>query len=171
MMTVEIQLTKGYVAVVDDCDADLADFRWYANRTHGLVYAVRSIYRGAGPHGNQYIHRVVLERVLGRAIADGLWPDHINGDGLDNRRANLREASIQQNHANSKRRERRRGEKQSSEFRGVYWNKQRRKWYAMIRCDKRTRYLACSSSELEAARAFDRAALELYGSFARINGV
>jgi hypothetical protein len=105
---------------------------------------------------------------LHRAIINapkGLYVDHINGDTLDNRRANLRIATNSQNQANRIRLK----SGTSSRYRGVTWNKASQKWQAGIKCNLKSTHLGLFESEEEAARAYDRAAREMFGSFARPN--
>lgn len=90
--------------------------------------------------------------------------DHINGNGLDNRRANLRLASHAQNHANSQKRK-----GKSSPYKGVSWSRSGAKWMATIRSAGKTTYLGVFTNPIEAAKAYDRAASEIYGEFARVN--
>lgn len=101
--------------------------------------------------------------ILGLSPGDGLEVDYINGDGLDNRRENLRNCTRRQNNRNA----RPRGG--SSRYKGVCWDKHCEKWFAYIRVEwdlKRLRYFAL---EEEAARAHDAAAVEHLGEFARPN--
>lgn len=88
-----IPITKGQYVLVDPDDADLADLRWSLN---GGRYARRRIEKN-GQVKHVSMHRIVLERKLGRPIPSDMVVDHINGDGLDNRRENLREATQAQN--------------------------------------------------------------------------
>jgi hypothetical protein len=91
--------------------------------------------------------------------------DHINGDGLDNRRANLRLATAAQNNWNSKY-----GMGiGTSRYKGVQWHKHRKKWVAAISIDGQKKCLGYYSNEKEAARAFDKAAKERRGQFAVLN--
>ena len=86
---ITIHVTQGYKAIVDLEDADLAQLKWQI--TCGR-YAMRRP-RIAGSRMEKLVvlmHRVVLERALGRPIQSGMVVDHVNGDGLDHRRANLR---------------------------------------------------------------------------------
>ena len=82
-MSKEIPLTQGKVAIVDDTDFDwLNQWKWYVLNKRPRYYAARSV----GPRGKQtriYMHRFILDPV------SGMEPDHINGNGLDNRRANI----------------------------------------------------------------------------------
>lgn len=97
---VRILLSCGLIALVDCEDADLGNFRWYLARSR---YAVRRGPRPTQPGQKRQaysMHRVVLERKLGRPIRLGMVADHINGNGLDNRRANLREATVSENALN-----------------------------------------------------------------------
>jgi len=94
----------------------------------------------------------------------GMMIDHINGNGLDDRRANMRTCTNQQNMRNL--RKRRSG---SSIYKGVYYDKRRRTWYARICHNGKNIHLGTFATEIEAARAYDRAARRLFGEFARLN--
>jgi hypothetical protein len=91
----QIGTPSGVVAVVDDADAALVqEFRWFEHRAKSKIY-LRG-YKGPRRNGLVYLHHVICRRSLGLEI------DHINGDGLDNRRANLREVDRTHNNANRK---------------------------------------------------------------------
>jgi len=90
--------------------------------------------------------------------------DHINGNGLDNRRENLRPATNRENQGNS--------EKQqgvSSRFKGVCWVKSKGRWTAYIKTKKRLEKLGYFDDETQAAKAYNMAAIEVFGEFARLN--
>lgn len=96
----EIPLTKGYVSVVDDEDVEaLSAFRWTASVRKGRVYAFR-VWRADSRFDHAYIHRVVAKR-MGLDL-EGKVIDHINGDGLDNRRCNLRAVTVRENIRNQR---------------------------------------------------------------------
>lgn len=111
---------------------------------------------------NIYMHRLVA----------GAGPDedvdHANGNGLDNRKNNLRIATESQNLANAGKR-RVRGRPGSSQYKGVCWDKNRSAWVASVTVDQKTKHLGRYAVEAEAARAYDRAALAAWGEFARLN--
>jgi hypothetical protein len=90
--------------------------------------------------------------------------DHANGNGLDNQRHNLRPASRSQQGGN-----RRKQQRTSSRYKGVYWCKERRHWRAYIRVAGQMRWLGRFADEGDAARAYDAAALAAWGEFARLN--
>jgi hypothetical protein len=153
---VEIRLTKGYVAVVDDEDAHLARLNWKASISSGVVYARRTFWLGNGKYGSESLHRVILRAPPGVVV------DHINGNGLDNRRANLRLASSAENSRNGRPRA-----ANHSGFRGVCLKKGR--WVAQISVDYQKRHLGLFETAEAAAHAYDASARELHGVFARLN--
>jgi hypothetical protein len=153
----EIPLTQGKIALVDDEDYPyLSAFNWCATKDRNKWYAVRSFRR----NGKQV--RVRMHMVILKAPA-GLEVDHKNGNGLDNRRDNLRLATRSQNKRNGIKLE-----GTSSIYKGVSWRKNLGKWQAIIYLPKLT-YLGSFNDEIEAARAYDAAAREHFGEFARLN--
>lgn len=164
--TIEIQLTKGQVAIIDIDDADLAELQWSALGSGvrgGLPYfvATRASKMG-GKRATQYMHRVIMERVLGCSLASDEQVDHIDGDSLNNRRANLRKATNAQNQAN-------RGAQanNTSGYKGVYWSKADRKWKAFIRVNKKMLHLGYFSKPEDAHKAYIDAAKKYFGEYAR----
>lgn len=163
---IEIRLTRGKTAIIDDIDLELvAGHSWCAHRER-----TRSIAKwSAGTSiGGKYVkmHRLIL----------GLHPgdpevDHRDGDGLNNRRENLRLATKSQNGANSL------GKLtiRKSKYKGVSWDKEPRRktgghWRAQIRVNGKA-IVRLAESEFEAARLYNELALEHYGEFARLNSV
>jgi|WetSurMetagenome_2_1015567.scaffolds.fasta_scaffold388301_1 hypothetical protein len=94
----QIELTKGQVAEIDECDGDLSKLSWCAveNKKGYQFYARRRL------EGNRQIglHRLIFERVLGRPLQRNEIVDHIDGNGLNNRRNNLRVIDHRQNMIN-----------------------------------------------------------------------
>jgi hypothetical protein len=153
----EIELTQGKVAIVDDdMFEELSSVKWYArkDRMTGNYYAVRS------HHGVKflYMHRVVLR------APDGAQVDHANRNTLDNRRENLRLCSDSQNRANTPK-----YLQATSRYKGVCWEARYNKWRAVIYKDRKRRFLGNFQDEIDAARAYDKAAVELFGEFACLN--
>lgn len=160
---VEIPLTQGYVALVDPCDADLLQYKWYAHKHphKATPYAIRKV----GPRtANRRIsmHRVILERAIGRPLSSQEEPDHINGNGCDNRRSNLRVANYAQNRQNMPRRI-----DNTSGYKGVSWDKERQKWVATIKAGGKRRIYKRFDTIEEAHAAYVEAALKYHGEFAR----
>lgn len=146
MKTYEIQLTQGLVAFVDCEDFEmLSAWKWCAHRERSNTYAVRR-------HNGKIVrmHRFILQ-------ADGLLDvDHIDGNGLNNRRGNLRAATRQQNLFNQTKKT----PGCSSQYRGVCWVSDRNRWVAYIMADGRRKHLGYHLTELDAALAHDRAGFE-----------
>jgi len=149
----EIELTQGKVAMVDDEDFEwLTQWKWCAHNTNGYWYAKS----GAKP--SIRMHQLLLDPPLGYQC------DHINNDGLDNRRVNLRLCTSSQNQQNRK--------PQSggtSKFKGVHWYKNYKRWMAGIQINQERIFLGYFHSEIDAAQAYDKAALKYFGGFARTN--
>ena len=153
-----IRLTKGKFAIVDGDDYyGLAKHTWFAVSNDNKWYAIRP----EQPEKDGRLQGVRMHREL-MGSPKGMYVDHINGNGLDNRRANIRIATKQQNCWNRKKR---RGNC-SSRFKGVSLNKKTGKWTASIFCDGQSFYIGLFSDEEAAARAYDAKARELYGEYA-----
>jgi hypothetical protein len=141
-----------YTAIVDDEDLEkVSCFNWSVLINYRNVYAVRNVNKK-----NIYLHSLILNS--DKPI------DHINGNGLDNRKSNLRLITVQQNSANSKIRI-----DNSSGFKGVTWNKNANKWQAQIRNKYKRIYIGLYNTPKEAAKAYNDKAVDLHGEYARLN--
>jgi len=154
----EIVLTQGRVALVDDADyVEINRFKWHAIHVKGRWYAARNI----GIRQNRRKHR------MHTVLLGFLGVDHVNGDGLDNQRANLRAANQSENVANARKQSYYRGLPTSSRFKGVHLLKhvKLRPWAVQIK----GKHVGTFATEVEAARAYNDAALREFGDFARLN--
>lgn len=147
-------LTKGYITLVSREDAYLIRRRPY------LAFR-------ADPRYTVYAHTTIDGRPTGlhRQITDapnGKLVDHWNGNGLDNRRPNLRVCSNQENSRNSRPVNRR-------PLKGVSWKESQGKWRAYIRHNGIQIHIGSFSTALDAADAYDREAIKLFGEFAKLN--
>ncbi len=156
-----ITLTQNQVALVDDEDHDyLNQFKWCAHKNHNGFYAVRSF----GLNGKKMFTRMHNEVMQSKSI------DHIDGNGLNNQRSNLRQVTQQQNITNSKKmRTNRLGNAPSSIYKGVHFDSRKNKYRARIRINKILYSLGSFIDPMEAAKAYDKKAFELYGNFAKLN--
>jgi hypothetical protein len=157
----EIPLTQGKVAIVSDEDYErIASHKWCAEWSEDTrkYYAARKVRLGR----KQYLIRMHRE-VLGLAKGDKASVDHINGDGLDNRKLNLRLATCSENMRN-------RGKQANNKsgYKGVCWNAWRGKWMASIRHLRRSYYLGLFDDPSDAHAAYCRKSIELHGEFARV---
>jgi hypothetical protein len=156
-----IHMAQPKYAKVDPADYKrLRGYEWLAKKGRSSFYARR---RAAGSKAGKealiYLHQEVIE------VPEGMVVDHINHDGMDNRRANLRAATYSQNLCHRKKRS---GAKQSK-YKGIYWRKKNRKWQAVITFDRKKIYLGYFRNEIDAAKAYDRAAMKYHGEFASLN--
>jgi hypothetical protein len=161
-MSKEITLTKGQSTVVDDEDYEwLSANKWQFN-IRG--YAIR--YERITPEKRVYLrmHRKILERMIGRSLVEGEVCDHINGDRLDNRRSNLRVATISQNTANCKNLSR-----NTTGYKGVQRSKTPGKWIAAIHSYGKMKHLGVFDNPIDAAIAYDEQVRKLHGEFGRYN--
>jgi hypothetical protein len=155
---IEIPLTQGLVALVDDEDACRAGFAWRALRIGRVWYAARTAIGPDGKRRTVYLHREILGAPAGAQV------DHVDGDGLNNCRANLRPATHVENGRN-----RQRNANSTSGFKGASWHAQKQRWQASVRVNGRLLFLGHHDTAEEAARAYDAAAAKHFGAFARLN--
>jgi len=155
-----IELTKGQTAIIDDQDyRRISAYKWYIGSDG---YARRTSY-AKGKSKNIFMHRQIL--FPHKREFDGIETDHINGNRLDNRRSNLRAATREQNQWNRKKPE----TGGSSKYKGVSLHSRDNSWYAYITTNGKHKHLGSFDNEEQAARAYNIAAEELHGEFARLN--
>jgi hypothetical protein len=158
----EIGLSRGMVALVDDSDYDwLNQWKWHAHKNGPWGwYAVHNYWEG-NKCLSLRMHRLVA------GTPDGYYTDHVNGNGLDNRRANLRICTHAQNQQN-RRRDR---DQRSSNYKGVYKINDHR-WRVRVTDSNGVRvHIGYFCTEQVAATARDTAALALIGAFALTNAM
>ena len=157
-MSKRIPLTQGKVAIVDDADfLWLNEHKWHVTIHSSRCYAVRHA-KDNGRRSKVYMHRVILDPLFNKDT------DHINGDGLDNRRRNLRACTRSQNQMNK-----RKGPGCSSKYKGVNWDKRHHKWQVQIGRRDERQHLGYFDDEREAAGTYNVEARELFGKFAKVN--
>ncbi len=157
----EIQLSKGYVALVDDADFErVSAIKWHASISKGKAYAK--------DHRSVAMHSFILGGVKG--------VDHGDGDGLNNQRYNLRPANqipaktttrTPQDIQNSHNRRKRKGT--HSLFKGVSWHGDTGKWAAYIKVNGRQKHLGLFRDDVDAAQVYNFMAEEHFGEFALLN--
>ena len=153
----EIKLTQEKVALVDDGEFEsLNQFRWYAHKDRNTFYAVRNI-RVGGKQKSILMHWEVM---------GGKWIDHIDHNGLNNMRSNLRFCTNKENLMNQRKKQ-----NTSSVYKGVSFHKHSGKWEVQIMINGKNIYLGLFSSETDAGRAYDKKAIELCGEFANLNNI
>ena len=159
-MSALIPLTKGQFAVVDDADYERVNaISWYAQKHGRTYYAVANSATVNGKRHSILMHRFLL------VVPEGYETDHIDGDGLNNCRSNLRAVTHAENS-----RHRLLNCNNKTGFYGVSWHGARGKYQATIRIDGKQRHLGLFSDPVEAAAARDKAAREHYKDFGRLNG-
>lgn len=159
--TREIVLTRGKVAIVDAADYEwLNQWQWHARSDGYVWYAARHERLPDGTQVTIRMHRQILGAVPGALV------DHCDMNGLNNRRSNLRLASMQENQRN-----RNAQSNNTSGYKGVSWHQRHGKWYAHITVDGRRKHLGHFDTAEEAANAYNEAACIHYGEFARLNKV
>lgn len=160
-MARKIELTQGKHAIVDDEDYGwVSQWKWHVHRSNpgGETFYARCN-MGAWPNQKKvYLHREIMKPPPGMQV------DHIDGNGLNCTRANMRLATDTQNRYNQ-----RPYSNNKSGFKGVVWNKPTKKWQARIGVNGKKISLGYYDSPEDAARAYDKAAREYHGEFAYTN--
>jgi hypothetical protein len=154
----EIQLTQGRVATVDSEDFEwLSKLKWCAHERGRTWYARRE-----ASNKTIFMHRAILEYHSYDLTSGEV--DHINGDGLDNRKSNLQVITHAENIRKSKM-----PVNNKSGFRGVSWHKGDDRWQAIIEVNNIKKYIGSFKSKIEAALAYNEAATKYFGKFANLN--
>jgi hypothetical protein len=164
----KIKLTQGMFALVDDEDFDyLNQWKWYANKGHSTFYAQRQVSININKQRQtaEIMHRLIMNAPAYAII------DHINHNGLDNQKNNLRICNKSENQRNSLC-----SRGGTSKYKGVFFHKQFslrgwKAWEAGIRYNKKRLCLGSFYTEIEAALAYNKKAKELFGEFAYLNKI
>ena len=157
-----IILTQGKFAIVDDIDfRKVSRIKWRAVKGKGnaTFYAVHMFYNNGKPYEIR-MHRFILN------VPDNMLTDHRDFNGLNNRRNNLRICNHQQSQQH------RRGQKiknRTSDFKGVSYRTKNGKWQAQIKHNYKSIWIGEYDNEIDAAKAYDQKAIELFGEFAYTN--
>lgn len=148
-----LQLSQGRTSFIDD--EDETGVKWYFERSTG--YAARKPNMGLK---KQYLQRFVLERKLGRPLEKGEYADHINGNRLDNRRANIRVATMSENLVN-----RAVDKRSTSGVRGVSQDKRNGNWTAYYAVEGKKRHIGSFKTKDEAVAARMTVVIKIHGEF------
>lgn len=160
----EFQLTQNQVATVCDCHAHLVEgHKWYAawdsckrQFRAGRRSSIKERLLGKPP--------TILMHIVVNGTPPGMTTDHINNNSLDNRCSNLRTATHSENEFNKGRRA-----DNKSGYKGVYWDSHNRKWRAQLRVNGTKMELGYFDTAVDAAHAYDTAAKQYHGKFAKGN--
>ena len=156
---IEIPLSQGKVAIIDDADKDLVcQHHWYAVKNGNGRYPCACIRVSGGKRKRIFMHRLIIG-----AIPDDMVIDHIDGNECNNRRNNLRICSIRENICNS-----RIHKNNTSGFKGVCWHARAKKWSASITVNRKKIHLGLFVEKEEAHAAYVRYAKKYFGEFARL---
>jgi len=153
-----IPLTQGLFAQVDDADFDyLNQWKWCIKKAHNKTYAMRALPRVYvnGKPTRKYVqmHSEVIGDIAGIC-------DHKDGNGLNNQRGNLREATYSQNGANRI---------SKNKYMGIRQEKRSGKFYAEITKNGKATFLGSFKNENDAADAYNKAAIKIHKEFANLN--
>lgn len=162
----KIILSNGDSVKIDDEDYNIViGYKWHLKTSGKNKYAYRNIEIDLGngkiKKTTQKIHRLILNLNDPKIMVD-----HINHDGLDNRRFNLRLVSASQNHMNRKKLE-----GTASKYKGVSYDKRRNTWYAYIKINGKAKRIGTFIKEIDAAKAYNKKAKDMFGEYALLNDI
>lgn len=154
-----IELTRNKRAIVSNEDfAKLSEHKWCTRESGGIFYAVRNSKKidKRGKRGMIHMHKEILKPKLGTI-------DHIDGDGLNNQRSNLRIATLSQNQYNRKI-----NINNKSGFKGISYFERDKKWRAVISANKKYIHIGLFTSKVAAHKAYKEASIKYHGDFRKI---
>ena|SRR3990167_8837350 len=153
-----VTLNDGNVCFSSPCDIEkLTERSWYARRDKSTFYAVAAT-TVDGKRKSIYLHREIFDNPVDRCV------DHINGNGLDNRRPNIRLCLHGQNRMNAIKRK----PSKYSKYKGVYFNRRTKRWLSIIQAGGESFFLGYFGSENDAKIAHQKAMLIHHKEFARM---
>lgn len=144
---------KFFVLVDDEDYKELNKYNWHLRRGPHTFYAIRN-----DNHTTVYMHRILTKAKIGQLV------DHRDLNGLNNQKYNLRICNQAENIRNGRRRQ-----NNTLGFKGVTFHKKTKKYQARVGYENKRVYLGLFNTPIEAAKIYNRKAIELYGEFARIN--
>lgn len=158
-----IKLTQNKETIVDEETYEWASkFKWFAIKSQKnkrcYFTAGRQSSKLLGKQQHILLHREILNAPTGMMV------DHINGNTLDNRKSNLRLCTNAENQRNRKK-----TIGTISQYKGVSWNKRKKKWQVQICYNRKCKHLGYFLDEKEAALRYNKEAIKLYGEFAKLN--
>jgi DNA-dependent RNA polymerase auxiliary subunit epsilon len=157
---IEIPLSQGFVALIDDEDYELVSkYKWH------ITTGKRAIYVTASTWVNKKQVNIIMHRLI-MNCPKGMEVDHINHEGLDNTRKNLRICTKSENQMNMNS-----NKNTTSKYKGIYWNKFSKSWLARIMLNQKSYNLGYFKCEEDAAIAYNKKAVEFFGEFAKLNEI
>lgn len=160
-MTVEIKLTRGFVAIIDKEDYEsVRQFKWRVTEAYNDTFYATTWMRIKGKGRHVYLHRFLMQSPKNKKVSFN------NGNSLDCRRENLSILTNSERQLKS-----RLGKNNSTGYRGVSFNKAAGKYKAYIKKDKKLLYLGLFETAEEAAQTYNEKAKRLFGKFARLNEI
>ncbi|MHB8842419.1 MAG: HNH endonuclease [Candidatus Aquicultor sp.] len=157
----EIKLTQGKIALVDDEDYEyLNQFKWFCSKQKYTCYAVRSMRMPDGNYRTLAMHRAIMGTLKGKVV------DHIDHNGLNNQKYNLRNCTHAENLMNQSP-----AKSSGSIYKGVSLYPGGDGWRAIIRKDNKQHFIGRFTKEIEAARAYNQKAIEYFGEYALLNQI
>lgn len=157
-----IELTNGMKVLVDDEDYDfLMQWKWnpYKRKSDNTTYAARTLHEN-----RKSVYVIRMHRVIMKIDDPNVVIDHMDHNGLNNQKSNLRVCAQKFNSKNTSSRT-----NSSSKYLGVGWDSKRGKWKAKMRSNGKEIFIGRFDSEIDAAKAYDEAAIKHHGEFANPN--